>query len=200
MHLVKKNYLVIDLEATCDQPQLPNEKIEIIEIGAAFVNSRFEVVSTYEGFVKPVVFQTLTPFCTQLTTITQDQVDSAPEFVEACVLFDAWVSDCVKSFGEVEFWGSWGQYDYAQFIRNAELLKVDIPKFMSIEHRNLKQVYGKSVGLKRGPGLKKTLGYEKMSFEGTQHRALADVLNIVRVLPVAVGSEQSKWNQRPNRQ
>lgn len=182
-------YLVIDLEATCDQPQL--EHAEIIEIGAVVVRGSGEVLASFESYVRPIVNPVLTDFCTELTTIEQSSVDTAPYYQEACMHFDEWVERCEADFGTIDFWGSWGRFDYAQFIRNSELVKAPVPKFMRIPHSNLKQVYGQAIGVKRGPGLKRALAGEKMQFVGTQHRALADVFNIVRLLPIALGKKSS---------
>lgn len=189
-------YLVLDLEATCDQPQL--EHCEIIEIGAVIVRGSGEVLASFESYVRPVVNPVLTAFCTELTTIGQHSVDTAPYFHEACSHFDEWVERCEADFGKIESWGSWGRFDYAQFIRNAELVKAALPKFMRIPHSNLKQVYGHAIGVKRGPGLKRALAGEQMQFIGTQHRALSDVFNIVRLLPIALGKKPSSVKKTQN--
>src|SRR5204863_480349 len=73
-------YLVVDLEATCDDHHaLPREDSEIIEIGAVLVDgATLEPQGEFQSFVRPVVHPRLTPFCTQLTTITQADVVRAP--------------------------------------------------------------------------------------------------------------------------
>lgn len=70
------NILVIDLEATCSNDgSISGSNMEIIEIGACWVNPQGKIIDTFQSFVRPVVNIILTPFCTQLTTIKQDQVD-----------------------------------------------------------------------------------------------------------------------------
>lgn len=79
-----KHYLVIDLEATCaDDGSIPDNEREIIEIGAVLVETAgLTTVEEYQSFVRPVQHPVLSPFCTELTTITQAEVDAAPLFPE----------------------------------------------------------------------------------------------------------------------
>ena len=78
-------HLVIYLEATCDADRrLSKYEMEIIEIGAVLVDTETLIpVDELGTFVKPVRHPVLTPFCTELTTITQADVDHAPLFPEA---------------------------------------------------------------------------------------------------------------------
>ncbi len=78
-------YLVIDLEATCDDGgAVPRHEMEIIEIGAVLVEAGdLTVCEEFQSFVTPVRHPRLTHFCTQLTSITQAMVDDAPGFARA---------------------------------------------------------------------------------------------------------------------
>ena len=62
-------FLVIDLEATCDEGNaIPREETEIIEIGAVLVNgSSLAPVAEHQTFIRPLRHPKLTPFCTELT-------------------------------------------------------------------------------------------------------------------------------------
>jgi len=194
------NLICLDLEASCnDSPKLHPDLMEIIEIGACLVDKNGKVLDQFQTFVKPSSSALLTPFCTQLTTITQADVDGAPGFVQAVEAFEEWIAKCVTQFGPVDFWGSWGAFDRNQFERNARLVNVPPPDFLSqIEHRNLKNLYGNAVGMKdRGPGLGKALNYEGIKFSGTKHRGIDDALNISRLVPVCLGIKQSQWRDSP---
>ena len=76
------DYLIIDLEATCDNGGLvPRDEMEIIEIGGVLVDHEtLEPIDEFASVVRPVRRRTLTPFCVELTSITQAQVDAAPRF------------------------------------------------------------------------------------------------------------------------
>lgn len=77
------NYLVIDLEATCcDSGTIPQGEMEMIEIGAVVADARsLQPVDEFGAFVRPVRHPILTEFCTALTSITQQQVDTARNIV-----------------------------------------------------------------------------------------------------------------------
>ena len=76
---MKKYLAIIDFEATCcDKNSFPRNEMEIIEIGMVIVDyDTFEKVSEFQSFVKPVRHDKLTAFCKNLTSITQETVDSA---------------------------------------------------------------------------------------------------------------------------
>ena len=192
-----QNFICLDLEATCDEPSFDIHQMEIIEIGACCVDSAGNVLSKFQAFIKPVVRPVLTAFCTKLTTITQAQVDAAPEFTVAIEAFETWLAACATAHGKPDLWGSWGDYDRKQFERNARLLELPQPAFLSeIQHVNLKARYATTQGLNvRRLGLGTVLRfYEHMTFQGTPHRGDDDALNIARLLPIALGFKPTFWN------
>ena len=67
------------------------EKVEIIEIGAVKINEKLEVVDDFCSFVRPKLHPEISPFCTKLTSIVQDDIEDAPMFDEAIELFEDWV-------------------------------------------------------------------------------------------------------------
>ena len=80
--------LVIDIEATCwDIGQQPKGEVsDVIEIGVCPVE-----VGTLTRLEKRSILirperSTVSPFCTQLTTLTQEQVDAGVTFADACKL------------------------------------------------------------------------------------------------------------------
>jgi inhibitor of KinA sporulation pathway (predicted exonuclease) len=82
-------YLVVDLEATCDdRGRIPREESEIIEIGAVLVDGRtLEAVDELQTFVRPVVHPCLTDFCTRLTTITEPMLGTSWSATRAVPVF-----------------------------------------------------------------------------------------------------------------
>ena len=85
-------WLVMDFEATCEAGQR-NWQHEIIEFPAVLVDSASgTVVAEFRSLVKPTERPKLTEFCTGLTTITQEQVDAAPELPEVLADFDRWLT------------------------------------------------------------------------------------------------------------
>ncbi|MFW5667426.1 MAG: exonuclease domain-containing protein, partial [Coleofasciculus sp.] len=73
--------LVIDVEATCWQGKPPpGQESEIIEIGVCLLDCHSHyAVKTESILVKPER-STVSEFCTELTTLTQEQVDQGMSF------------------------------------------------------------------------------------------------------------------------
>ncbi|KAJ3271661.1 ERI1 exoribonuclease 3 [Terramyces sp. JEL0728] len=77
--------LVLDFEATCGKG-IGDRNQEIIEFPIVVVDtSSLKIVDEFHTYVKPTT--QLLPFCTELTGITQDQVENAPPLSQ--VLADA---------------------------------------------------------------------------------------------------------------
>ncbi|KAK7465482.1 hypothetical protein VKT23_005460 [Stygiomarasmius scandens] len=85
-------FLALDFEGTCIEGSsfdYPNEIIEFPVILMRWKDkdgsgqaSELVVVDEFHSFVKPAWKPKLSKFCTNLTGITQNQVDAAPDFVE----------------------------------------------------------------------------------------------------------------------
>ena len=87
------SYIVLDLE--WNQPMSGQETItqpfrfdsEIIEIGALKLNSRFEEVSEFKSFVRPVFYPAMNGHVVQLTKIRPQELEKAPDFPAAYAAF-----------------------------------------------------------------------------------------------------------------
>jgi inhibitor of KinA sporulation pathway (predicted exonuclease) len=174
--------LVVDVEATCDDDnRLPKTEMEIIEIGAVMTTSAdFRPVGEFAAFVRPTRHPRLTPFCQRLTTIRQSDVDRAAGFAEVIADFKRWI----YSFEEVA-WGSWGDYDRAQFELDCSRHRVLNP--MPHRHVNLKEQFSATQGIAKKLGMAKALEHAGLSLVGTHHRGIDDTRNIARLLPYVFG-------------
>lgn len=173
-------YLVVDLEATCDdRGTVPRDEMETIEIGAVRVDGHtLRPVDEFMTFVRPIVHPRLTAFCTQLTTITQDLVDPAPLFPEAAVQLAA--------FGQGALFCSWGNYDRNQLAQDAARHGIAAP--LGPDHWNLKHAFGERSGSRhRGVGTSRALRKVGLEPIGTHHRGIDDARNIARLLPYILG-------------
>lgn len=179
-----RNWLVIDLEATTDDGGWPIEEMEIIEIGASLVSETALEVSCFQSFVKPLLRPRLTPFCCQLTHISQAQVDDALPFAQAWPAFDAWLA---PHMDELVGWISWGDYDRRQLEQQWQAAGLHSP-LASRPHHNLKQRFARARQLKRPVGLNAALQMSGLQFQGQQHRALQDARNTARLLPAVLAA------------
>lgn len=182
-----RDYLVIDLEATCDDGgRVPRHQMEIIEIGAVLVDGRsFQLVDEFQTFVRPVRHPVLTPFCRQLTSITQAQVDAAPGFVDAIGALERFIVRHAQG-GPPALFCSWGNYDKGQFGSDARHHGVKLP--FGRDHLNLKQAFSDAMGSRKRFGMARALRRVGIPLQGTHHRGIDDARNIAKLLPFAVAA------------
>lgn len=175
------HYLVVDLEATCNNDgSFPRHEMEIIEIGAVMVEAAsLEPVAEFQTFVRPQRHPRLTDFCRELTSIAQSDVDAAPPFPEVLKKFVDWAA----GFAEPLFC-SWGDYDRKQLQRDCAFHNVAYPR--ELGHLNLKNRFAERTGIRRRLGLAEALKRSGLQFSGTHHRGIDDARNIARLLPQLV--------------
>lgn len=183
MRIPNASYLIVDLEATCSNDgSVPRHEMEIIEIGAVLQNARtFEIESEFQTFVRPVRHPRLTPFCTELTSITQEQVDTAPLFPEALRAMKEWM----EGFEDALFC-SWGNYDRSQFLQDCEYHAVAYP--FDSGHLNLKEEFSRALATGRRFGVGGALRRLGLQFEGMHHRGIDDARNIARIVKAVAGA------------
>lgn len=174
-------YIIFDLEATCwpkEEPQHKGKPGEIIEIGAVKVNDALETVDAFQCFVKPTKIPVLSDFCTELTSITQRDVEDAPYFAEAMTLFEEWI-DGDSQEGTVLL--SWGHYDKGQINTESEMKNYNGKILELLEnHRSLKHDFAIVRSVKRC-GMQKALTMLNIPLDGTHHRGIDDALNITKI-------------------
>ena len=167
--------LVIDVESTCwlDDPP-PGEESEIIEIGLCLLDVNSGRRETRRSILIRPEYSTVSPFCTELTTLTQAQVDEGVTFARACaVLKEEYASD-------QRVWASYGDYDRRQFIR--QCLARGIPYPFGPSHINVKNLFALARGLDEEVNLVQALKLNGWELEGTYHRGDDDAWNAARIL------------------
>ncbi|RON31076.1 exonuclease domain-containing protein [Pseudomonas brassicacearum] len=178
------HWLVIDLEATTDEGGWPVTEMEIIEIGATLVDRKGRELDSFQRFARPTRRPLLTPFCRELTHITQANIDAAQPLSEVWASFELWLG---QHHSRLEGWASWGDYDRKQLVQEWERLQLD-SALSRVPHMNLKQRFAKTRRLERPLGLIGALQLAGMQFSGQQHRALEDARNTARLLPLVLPS------------
>lgn len=173
------NLCIIDFEATCDENNNKWDN-EIIEFGCVFYKLGGAVEHEFQSFVKPAKNPILTPFCTKLTSITQDDIDDAEPFPQVLARFvDALESALGSNYKDNTLFASWGYYDFRQLKKDCKRHSVEFP--FHAMHLNIKQEY---IGLyKQTEGYlgaaTKFLGIE---WQGTAHRGIDDAKMVNKVL------------------
>ncbi|MBN1310611.1 MAG: exonuclease domain-containing protein [Anaerolineae bacterium] len=167
--------LIIDIEATCwDGPTPSDQEGEIIEIGLATLDiATLKPLEKRSILIKPER-STVSPFCTQLTTLTQKQVDQGISFGAACDLLK-------KDYhARSRTWASYGDYDRRQFVRQCEARQVANP--FGPSHINIKNLFALVYRLSREVGMAQALKHLDIPLEGTHHRGIDDAWNIAHIL------------------
>lgn len=165
--------VIVDTELTCDEPSLPKNEMEVIEIGAVKFNlSTLEIVDEFQAFVKPKWNHNLTDYCKKLTGITQEQINSAHNFESEYNRFMKWFGSPKKN----QF-ASWG--DDLQAIGYSCAANDFECKYLT--NWDLKRFYQEFNGTK-GLGLDKAMKQYDLKFIGSRHRALDDAKNTALLL------------------
>jgi len=168
-------YIVFDLEATCWRGKPPKGIIEVIEIGAVIVNRYGEVEDQFSRFVRPVVNPSLSGFCKNLTSITQQNVDRAKTFDKVIDDFKNWGN----LYDDEYILLSWGANDEHMFRNDCHLHRLEdewVDRF-----KDLKKEYQKLKGLPQPKGLMSVIKWEGFEFTGEHHRAISDAHNLAKI-------------------
>ncbi len=167
--------LVVDIEATCWQGPPPEGQVsEIIEVGIATLEvGTCERVKKESLLVRPVRSR-VSAFCTELTTLTQDEVDGGVSLADACAHLRK------KYRSRSRTWASYGDYDRLQFERQCERDGVEYP--FSATHLNVKSLLGLALGMRFEVGMAKALALLGLPLQGTHHRGVDDAWNIAALL------------------
>ena len=175
--MVKKldQILVIDLEATCwEQGPPPGQESEIIEIGLCVLD-----VTTGRRLDNPSLLvrperSTISAYCTELTTLTQDKLDAGLSLEEACRLL-------AQDYGARErLWASYGDYDRWMLQQQCQAREVEYP--FGRGHLNVKTLFAVTQNLPREVPLDRAMSMLGFPLEGTHHRGGDDAWNIARIL------------------
>jgi len=172
---IPSNVLIIDVEATCWEGTVPQgQESEIIEIGLCMVHTASGKRGEKRSILVKPERSRVSTFCTQLTSLTQQQVEQGISFADACSLLqrDYASKECI--------WISYGEYDRRQFERQCQSYHVPYP--FSSNHINLKLFFALLQGLPAQVGMAEALRILHLPLEGTHHRGGDDAWNIAGIL------------------
>lgn len=174
-----KRIIVIDFEATCDEPQNPVPQ-EIIEFPAVVVDLTSQtVVREFHRYVRPVVHPRLTEFCVELTGIQQATIDNADDFPTVFSDFEHWIGANELSDAAVATCGNWD----LNYLLPAQCHQhtVHTPTWAR-SWINVKEAFARTFPGAKVRGLAGMLGHLGLTFEGRPHSGIDDARNIARVL------------------
>ena len=171
------NIIIIDVESTCwkDDKDKKDQQSEIIEIGICQINDGV-LIKRPSIFIIPE-HSTVSPFCTSLTSLTQNQIEKnglTPKLA---------YNKLQKEF-IYNTWGSYGEYDKNMIIKMLELYK--LPNILPNKHINIRKVASEVLKKSENPkdvpsNPKETLELVGLKFKGKNHRGDDDAYNIANL-------------------
>jgi inhibitor of KinA sporulation pathway (predicted exonuclease) len=173
--------VVIDVEATCwGGPPPPGQTQDLIEVGLCLLDTttlaRHDRVSL---LVRPTS-STVSPYCTNLTTLTPEQVGGGISFAEACAALTTHHATHDRA------WASWGDFDRTLFERQCARERAPYP--FGPTHLNVKHLYALARALPHEIGMMDALRADGIAHEGTHHRGDDDAWNIAALLARLLGA------------
>lgn len=167
--------IVVDIEATCWKDNKNPEGIpnEIIEVGLCTLTLPSLTLDDRRSILVKPERSFVSPFCTELTTITPEMVADGLSFDMACRQIE--MDYAAKSY----VWVSWGNYDKRMFKRQCEERHAPYP--FSNRHINFKEMYAQ-LKRKGKMGIRSAMRRSKLQWEGTHHRGVDDAWNTARLL------------------
>lgn len=168
--------VVVDIEATCWEGKTPeNMESDIIEIGICLLNIETGEISDNQGIMVVPERSTISPFCTELTTITPELIaKEGVSFQEALRILKK------DYLSQSRAWASFGAYDLKQFQRQCTALKRGYP--FGPSHLNVKTLFALKKKLPFEQGMAGALNMLEIPLEGTHHRGVDDAKNIAKIL------------------
>jgi inhibitor of KinA sporulation pathway (predicted exonuclease) len=167
--------IVIDLEATCWEGEPPNgEESEIIEIGVCLLDNKTGHKSDKRGLIIQPIKSKISKFCTDLTSLTQHEVDSGMTLAKAFHILEQDYQAGKRP------WCSWGDYDRRFVFEEAKSLGLNCP--LSYRYFNLKLIYALKNHLDKEIGLARALKHSGIPMEGQHHRGKDDAWNTATLL------------------
>lgn len=115
------NYIVFDLEFNQDIASLQNfdknsthYPLEIIQIGAIKLDPDLNPTGTFNRYVKPTFYTRISPFVSEFTGITDEQLQNGNLFPDVYKAFLDFINETDSVFC------IWGMADIKELIKNAE--------------------------------------------------------------------------------
>lgn len=167
----------VDIEATCwkepkDQPA--GERNEIIEIGITAITLPDLNISNPIGILVRPAHSRVSEFCTEITTLTQDVVDTGMLYKDACEFM------IKKMYTKYVPWISWGLYDRKQIQYQCQFDECTYP--FGAGHEDFRQQFITMMGLKHMVSLPDALKMVGLEYQGTRHRGADESWNIARLM------------------
>jgi len=177
---------VLDFEASCDDnvQYFDNEIIEFPSVLLQFDNDTccYNIVSEFKQYCKPLFKPIVPKFTTELTGITQEQIDNGGNFPDVLDDHYKWLN----GFGQDEqiMFVTCGNSDLKTFMVNECKKWNIIPYGIYQKYINICKIFGdfyKPENNKKDYGMIRMLEYLGIELKGKQHCGLDDCHNTAKI-------------------
>lgn len=193
---------VLDFEATCEkEPAPPPSPQEIIEFPSILLSRNekdgsLDEIGRFEAFVRPTAHPKLSAFCTELTSITQENVEEAETFEEVFQRHQEWL----RAHGVFEpdttiMFITCGDWDLSKALpKQMEAIGMSYAGVPKCYKRwiNIKKIADDVTGT-RHQGMHSLMTRFGLEFEGRQHRGIDDCHNLARVVKLLDEQFEVDW-------
>lgn len=195
---MSKYLCVLDFEATCWNTKNPDlDKQEIIEFPSALYelneNKQLTYIGEFSKYVKPTIHPILSDFCTELTGITQEQVDSAEIIEKVYEAHHQWLISNAKPKSDIYIitCGAWDlKTMLPKEIKNKKLRYYpEYKKYINIKDE-FKYFYKKK---KQPRGMVEMLDELELKLDGRHHSGIDDTRNIAKILVRMVNESHTNF-------
>ena len=170
-------YVVVDLEM-CMVPKSCKRRYrhshETIQIGAALMNEKYEIIDSYSTFVKPE-FGFIDDYIESLTGIHKKDVKDAPSIEKALNDFMEWLPKDEEVTAV-----SWSFSDKYQFLYEINSKKIEVnPRFFDMTDKwiDCQLEFANKMQMKKNYSLEEALIATDIITEGRAHDGLVDAYN-----------------------
>eukprot|EP00045_Choanoeca_perplexa_P008712 m.81983 g.81983 ORF g.81983 m.81983 type:complete len:196 (+) comp14588_c0_seq2:76-663(+) len=177
--------IVLDFEATCEKDKRIQPQ-EIIEWPSVLIDvKQRRVVDEFHTYVRPTHHPRLSSFCTELTGITQSQVDAGKPFTTAYRDHQQWLEKHGLSPSNAQL----SSHTYAYVTCGDWDLKTCLPSQLATSAQGSHRGYRQWINIKRAfsqwqggrvRGMPDLLDRCGLKLEGRHHSGIDDTRNIAR--------------------
>jgi 3'-5' exoribonuclease 1 len=171
-------FCILDFEATCEKDVeiRPREIIEFPSVLYCYEEGKLSLIDKFESFVRPTCKSILSKFCTDLTGITQKQVDAANTLDIVYKKHYSWLEPIARGYPLIFVTcGDWDlaiQLPFECKLKNIKY-KIAYSKFI-----NIKNCFAKTYKFKpKSYSLANMLDAVGIKFVGHQHSGIDDCIN-----------------------
>lgn len=168
-----------DFENNCPMPPFKDCRFEIIQIGAVKLNEKFEVVDSFNNYIKPTLYKKIHPYVKKVTSISEDDLINAANFKDVIKKF--------FKFIEIEkpyILCVWGSNDIKVLYRNLNYYKLIKNDSLILRYIDLQSVTASYLKYNKGGaiGLKTATELLKIESKNEFHNALNDAIYTAEIL------------------